>query len=381
MNNSTLGAKFMLLVFAFTVLASAGINAQVHNKDYYYERARWRSATGDNAGALDDLNLVLTLAPDDPHLYNTRGIIYEKRGDYTAARADYEHALRLNPDSAEAKHNINNLNEKLSGMNLVNAGTVPTGYTQPAAVQQTTYVPARPVQQQSYTPVRSPQQEVAAPVRVAQQQSYAPAQSAQQATYPPARPVQPQSYTQAQPVRQQTYTPARPVQQVTYGSLPPATHTENINFLNTSAVSYSRSGMNIGLFRQTGTPVVNDYGNVLQPAAFRTDAGAYSQTPYRAPALKTFVDAAAENNNNYGIMLNSSGRFEEAVVKFTEAIEIYPEYAIAYNNRGVAYASTGDFVRATEDFIKALRINPYYYDAQVNYKRINGNVSVAAVTE
>ncbi|MDR0685733.1 MAG: tetratricopeptide repeat protein [Spirochaetaceae bacterium] len=359
MNNSTLGAKFMLFVFAFTVLASAGINAQVHNKDYYYERARWRSATGDNAGALDDLNLALTLAPDDPHLYNTRGIVYEKRGDYTAARADYEHALRLNPDSAEAKHNINNLNEKLSGMNLVNAGTVPTGYTQPAPAQQTTYVPARPVQQQRYTPVRSPQQEVAAQVRVAQQQSYAPAQSAQQATYPPARPVQ----------------------QVTYGSLPPATHTENINFLNTSAVSYSRSGMNIGLFRQTGTPVVNDYGNVLQPAALRTDAGVYGQTPYRAPAHKTFVDAAAENNNNYGIMLNSSGRFEEAVVKFTEAIEIYPEYAIAYNNRGVAYASTGDFVRATEDFIKALRINPYYYDAQVNYKRINGNVSVAAVTE
>ena len=380
MNNSTLGAIFLPLVFAFTVLVSACINAQVHDKDYYYERARWRLSTGDNVGALEDLNLVVSLTPDDPQVYNTRGIIYEKCGDYTAARADYQHALRLNPDSAEARHNINNLNEKLNGVNLANAGTVPQGYTQSTPVQQPVYTTARPVQQ-VHTPVRSAQQQSAIQVQPAQRQNYAPARPVQQVTYTQARPVQQQSYTPAQVVRQQTYTPARPVQQVTYGSLQPAAHAENRNFLNTPVVNYNRSGMNIGLFRQTGAPVQSDYGSVLQPAALSTDAGVYGQTPYRSSAYRTFIDAAAENNNNYGVMLNSSGRFEEAIVKFTEAIGVYPEYAIAYNNRGVAYASIGDFIKATEDFIKALRINPYYYDAQVNYKRINGNVSVAAVTE
>ena len=349
----------MPLVFAFTVLVSAGINAQVHNKDYYYERARWRSTKGDYTGALEDLNLVLSLTPGDPQVYNTRGIIYEKCGDYTAARADYEQALRLNPDSAEARHNINNLNEKLNGVNLANTGTVPMGYTQSVPVQQTTYTQWRPVQQQSYTPVRSAQQQGSTQVQSVQQQNYTPARS----------------------VQQMTYTQSRPVQPVTYGSLQSAAYTENKNFLNTSTLNYDRSSMNIGLFRQTGAPVVNDYGNVLQPATLRTDTGIYGHTSYRAPARRPFIDAAAENNNYYGVVLNSYGRFEEAITKFTGAIDVYPEYAIAYNNRGVAYASIGDFVQATEDFIKALRINPYYYDAQVNYQRIKGNVSVAAITE
>jgi tetratricopeptide (TPR) repeat protein len=168
---------------------------------------------------------------------------------------------------------------------------------------------------------------------------------------------------------------------VTYGSVQPAVQTENKSFVNTSAVNYNRSSVNIGLFRQTGTPLVSGaYGQVLQPAAFRTGASAYGQPEYNAQIRKTFIDATAENCNNYGVALNSYGRFEEAILKFTEAVEIYPEYAIAYNNRGVAYAAIGDAVRATEDFTRALRINPYYYDAQVNYQRINGNMSVAAVT-
>ncbi|MDR2445211.1 MAG: tetratricopeptide repeat protein [Spirochaetaceae bacterium] len=378
MSNNTLGAK-LLLVFAFTVLASAGINAQIHNKDYYYERSRWRSSTGDNAGALEDLNLVISLDSTDPQAYNARGVIYEKCGDYNAARLDYEHALRLNPDSAEARHNINNLNEKLGGVNLANVGTALVyGHAQSTHARQvTTYAPVQHVQQHSYTPALSVQQEGYIPVQSVYQKGYTTVQPVQQESYTPIRSVQQMTYTPAQSTRQQIYTQARPVRQVVYGSQF-ATHTD---FLNTSVVNYNRPGVNIGLFRQTGTPMVSGYGNVLQPAALRTGSGDYGQTAYRASTRKQFIDAAAENNNNYGVTLNSSGRFEEAISKFTEAIAIYPEYAIAYNNRGVAYASIGDFVRATEDFIKALRINPYYYDAQSNYTRINGNTSVVAVTQ
>ncbi|MDR2344243.1 MAG: tetratricopeptide repeat protein [Spirochaetaceae bacterium] len=340
MNNNTLGAKFILLVIAFTALASLSAGAQTHNKDYYYERARWKLATGDNAGALEDLNLIVSLTPDDPQAYNSRGIIYEKCGDYTAARADYEHALWLNPDSAEARHNISNLNEKLGVLNLADTGTVSPAYAQ-----------SYPVQQQSNTPARPAQQGYAAvPV---QQQSYTPARSAQQG-----------------------YAAAQPVQQAAYGSVRAATYTGN---LNTSAANYYRAGM-VGMFRQTGVAAASGYGHVLQPAAFQAGAGVYGQPVYGAPLRKTLIDGSAENRNNYGVTLNSSGRFDEAILKFTEAIDIYPEYAIAYNNRGVAYAAIGDFVRAAEDFTKALRINPYYYDAQVNYLRINGTTRVAAIT-
>jgi tetratricopeptide (TPR) repeat protein len=325
------------LVFAFTAVVSVGIGAQVHSKEYYYEQARWRLATGNTAGALEDLNLIVSLTPDDSQAYNTRGVIYERCGDYSAARADYERALLLNPDSAEAKHNINNLNEKLKNLNLTNAGAAPPAYRQP--VQQGAYATAQSVPQQGYAPVQS--------------------------------------------VQQQIYTPARSVQPVTYGSSQTSPYTVDKNFLNMPAANYYRAGMDIGMFRQTGTPAVNAYGRALQPAAFHTGvgAGAYEWPMYKTPVNKTFIDVTAENCNNYGVMLNSSGRFEEAVLKFTEATEIYPGYAIAYNNRGVAYAALGDFVRATEDFTKALRLNPYYYDAQVNYKRINGNLRVVAITQ
>jgi Flp pilus assembly protein TadD len=372
MNNNTLGTKFVLLVFALTASVSAGISAQVHNKDYYYERARWRLSSGNNAGALEDLNLIVSLTPNDPEAYNTRGVIYERSGDYTAARADYEHALRLNPDSAEAKHNINHLNERLNNLNLANVGTAPPAYIQYPPVQQVTYAPAQSTQQQSYAPVQSVRQSGYTTVQPTQQQNYTPVRSVPRQSYAPA-PVK--------PVQQVTYTPARTAQQSPYGSLQSAPY-ENKNFLNTSAINYQRAGTNIGIFRQTVAPAVSyGYLQVLQPAAFQSGAGIYEQPAYNMLVRKPFVDTAAEDCNNYGVALNSYGRFEEAVLKFTEAIEIYPEYAIAYNNRGVAYASIGDSVRATEDFIKALRINPYYFDAQTNYQRINGNVNVAAITQ
>jgi Flp pilus assembly protein TadD len=374
MNNNTLGARFMLLVFVLIVSVSAAVSAQVHNKDYYYERARWRLSSGNNTGALEDLNLIISLTPNDPGAYNTRGIIYEKSGNYTAARADYEYALRLNPDSAEARHNINNLNEKLNHLNLANTGTMPPVFGTTPPVSGT----APPV----YTQYSPNQQVIYTQVRPVQQQSAVPVQPIQQTSYTQVRPVQQRSAAPVQTVQQTSYTQVRPLQQATYGSVQSAAQTENKNFVNTSAVNYNRSSVNIGLFRQTGALLVSGgYGQVLQPAAFRTGEDAYQQPGYNAPTRRPFIDAAAENCNNYGVALNSYGRFEEAVLKFTEAVEIYPEYAIAYNNRGVAYAAIGDSVRATEDFINALRINPYYYDAQVNYQRINGNMSVAALTQ
>ncbi|MDR3357104.1 MAG: tetratricopeptide repeat protein [Spirochaetaceae bacterium] len=360
MNNNTFGAKFMLLAFAFTALAFVSAGAQVHNKDYYYDRAHWRLTTGNAAGALEDLNLIVSLTPDDSRAYNTRGIIYEKSGDYSAARADYEHALRINPDSAEAIHNINNLNEKLRNLNLVNAGSVPPGYTQQP------YAPSRTVQQTTYTPVQAPRQQTytsATPSRTVQQTTYTPGQASRQQTYTSVAP--------SRTVQQTTYTPAQAVQ-----------YTDDRGFSNTPVSGYYRQNANVGMFRQTGVPTPGGYGTVLQPAVVQAGVNVYEQpVAYRAPVRKAFIDANAEACNSYGLTLNGYGRFEEAVVKFTEAVDLYPEYAIAYNNRGVAYAAMGDFVRATEDFIRALRINPYYYDAQVNYQRINGTTNVAVVTQ
>ena len=41
--------------------------------------------------------------------------------------------------------------------------------------------------------------------------------------------------------------------------------------------------------------------------------------------------------NNRGGAYYLKGEYDSAIVDFTKAIELNPNYAIAYNNRGVAY--------------------------------------------
>lgn len=46
---------------------------------------------------------------------------------------------------------------------------------------------------------------------------------------------------------------------------------------------------------------------------------------------------------------------ELAIIDYTEAIRLSPNYSDAYNNRGISYAIKGDYDRAIEDYNRALR--------------------------
>ena len=59
--------------------------------------------------------------------------------------------------------------------------------------------------------------------------------------------------------------------------------------------------------------------------------------------------------------------YAAAVQDFTEAIRLAPESAYAYGNRGVAKAALGDAEGAIEDFDAAIRINPEY--TEIYYDR------------
>ena len=48
------------------------------------------------------------------------------------------------------------------------------------------------------------------------------------------------------------------------------------------------------------------------------------------------------------------GSFDQAIIKYTKAIDINPHLAKAYNNRGVAYAQEGSLSRAIADFTMAI---------------------------
>jgi tetratricopeptide (TPR) repeat protein len=113
--NKSFWVKCFFVFFTLTASTEFRVEAQIHNADYYYERSHWKMYQRNYAGAIEDLNTAIKLRPNDSQNYNARGLVYEKCGNYEAAMADFEYALRLNPYSAETQHNIGNLNNKLNG--------------------------------------------------------------------------------------------------------------------------------------------------------------------------------------------------------------------------------------------------------------------------
>jgi Tfp pilus assembly protein PilF len=51
-------------------------------------------------------------------------------------------------------------------------------------------------------------------------------------------------------------------------------------------------------------------------------------------------------------------KIRDAVIAFTEAISLRPDYAAAYNNRGLAHYKQNNFVEATKDFQMAIQFGP-----------------------
>ena len=70
---------------------------------------------------------------------------------------------------------------------------------------------------------------------------------------------------------------------------------------------------------------------------------------------------------DHGDMTSVQELYTAAVEDFTEAIELDPESAYAYGNRGVAKAALGNAEGAIEDFDAAIRINPEY--TEIYYDR------------
>ena len=54
--------------------------------------------------AIDDLDRVINLNPQDSNAYHNRGVVYADLGEYQRAIADYDEAIRLNPQSVFTYH-------------------------------------------------------------------------------------------------------------------------------------------------------------------------------------------------------------------------------------------------------------------------------------
>jgi len=82
-------------------------------------------------------------------------------------------------------------------------------------------------------------------------------------------------------------------------------------------------------------------------------------------------DSAAQTN--YGSLLCSTGRYQEGVQRFLNALKnsLYDRPEVAYNNAGLCTLSTGDFVTAERYFRAALERNPKIPAALLNMSELS----------
>jgi len=95
----------LLSLFAgFLVAAQLGSLGKTRAQAYYDRGVAYR-AKGDTDHAIADYNEAIRLDPDLAEAYSSRGIAYRAKGDTDRAIADYNEAIRLNPSFAEAYNN------------------------------------------------------------------------------------------------------------------------------------------------------------------------------------------------------------------------------------------------------------------------------------
>jgi tetratricopeptide (TPR) repeat protein len=95
----------LLSLFAGLLVAAQLGSLDKTRAQAYYNRGVAYRAEGDTDHAIADYNEAIRLDPDLAEAYSSRGIAYRAKGDTNRAIADYNEAIRLNPSFAEAYNN------------------------------------------------------------------------------------------------------------------------------------------------------------------------------------------------------------------------------------------------------------------------------------
>ena len=406
--------KTFLTTFILTLFGAVPVlYAQVWDANFYVERGSQYMMQNDLARALEMYNSVLIREPENIKALNGRGNVYMKRGEYLKAKADFQYAYSLNPEIAESRHNLETANERLklgssfspiteqagmtgdeyrdaarylgttdytvntritggTGIGAASGSQMQYGntntnynfnYQQPTPPNEPTPLYDRNIAEQMPPQTlyeRSASEEasklslydrnITEEARAQQMtnqytQQYGPPKAS--AIYPPVQP-QPQTRTGTSYLSpQQGY--AYPSQQGYAYTQPQTAYTQTQSVRVTSE-----------RLPQAAVPLI---------PARPFEMGVIPSTGSRSLRVDT-ITPSARSFPQPALDVQTRSYYERAVLAYSDIITRNPNFAIAYNNRGVAYAKLGDLAKALSDFNQALRINPYYYDAQANREQV-----------
>ncbi len=89
---------------------------------------------------------------------------------------------------------------------------------------------------------------------------------------------------------------------------------------------------------------------------------------------------AEKDDYNQGISAFEHEDYQAAIISFTRAIELCPDYADAYHYRGICYERLGDYENALADFQRSIALNPaawYSYQGIGNIYYAQGEYELA----
>ncbi|CUS21729.1 LAQU0S03e09406g1_1 [Lachancea quebecensis] len=96
--------------------------------------------------------------------------------------------------------------------------------------------------------------------------------------------------------------------------------------------------------------------------ASRTECNATLQEPVKVniPVEDAEIKAKAEALKSEGNKAMAAKDFEQAISKYSEAIQVLPSNAVYFANRAAAYSSLKKYTEAVEDAEAAIKANPSY---------------------
>ena len=100
---------YIVVLLIFVVLVGAIIiacgNATEDTAEWHFNQGNKLAEQGRYEQAIEDYDQAIRLNPEDADAYYNRGIVYYELGQLERAIEDYDEAIRLNPEYTKAYYN------------------------------------------------------------------------------------------------------------------------------------------------------------------------------------------------------------------------------------------------------------------------------------